>query len=218
MSYFSSSNKTSQKRNKIRQTYYTAEIIRLIACIKISTLDLYIFHLHLFVNPPHYPPSPRSLIQPSPLSTIPRTSFSLLLTIQHPQGFSSSPSPITSSPSHYPTILRVSHSAAYRSQPFALSTILRISHPALRLSHPAGNILKDSGEYSRRQPGAFPKTAGSILKDSRERSRRQPEAFSKTARNILKDSQKRSRRQPEAFSKTAGRMCLSCFLVTVQEC
>ena len=24
--------------------------------------------------------------------------------------------------------------------------------------------------------------------------------------------------QPEAFSKTAGRMCLSCFLVTVQEC
>lgn len=28
--------------------------------------------------------------------------------------------------------------------PSSLSTILRISHPALRLSHPAGNILKDS--------------------------------------------------------------------------
>ena len=163
MSYFSSSNKTSQKRNKIRQTYYTAEIIRLIACIKISTLDLYIFHLHLFVNPPHYPPSPRSLIQPSPLSTIPRTSFSLLLTIQHPQGFSSSPSPITSSRKHSQRQRGV-------------------------FSKTAGSIPENSREYSQRQPGAFSKTAGSILKDSQEHSQRQSEAFSKTAGSVLEDS------------------------------
>ncbi len=86
-----------------------------------------------------------------------------LLTIHHPQSFSFSPSPISSSRKH-----------------------------------------SQSWERSRRQPGAFSKTAGSVLEDSREHSQKQPGVFSKTAGSILKDSREHSQRQSEAFSKTAG--------------
>ncbi len=190
MSYFSSSNKTSQKRNKIRQTYYTAEIIRLIACIKISTLDLYIFHLHLFVNPPHYPPSPEPLFHFSSLSSILRVSHPALRllhpalrTIPPSSGFLIQP-PIAASPSHYPP------SSGFLIQPFAYHI-----QPET-FSKTAGSILEDSREHSRKQPGVFSKTAGSVLEDSRKHSQRQPGTFSKTVRSVPEDSWKRSRRQP----------------------